>query len=285
MCVQRTSCAHWSFGRRSARIPLQRSCALPTYRIVIRRRRIPTDAGASAEARFQESYRPWLRRVRLFFPVALLPLAPFLAATVWWRPELLEAALGFLVGVAMTTYVWAVEPPEWMQHWRAGADGERRTAAALGDLGPEWHVVHDVPDGRGNIDHIAVGPAGVFVIETKNLNGKLRIEDEAIVQRFRFGGDGSRVNAGRYVRGAAARTSEALRDTGLRLWVRAVVVVWGDLEDAHHSDRLTILPGDDLASWLRVQPPALAPAAQVRAREVLVNMKRERGTAAPARVA
>ncbi len=30
-----------------------------------------------------------------------------------------------------------------------------------------WLTVHDVRTGRGNIDHIAIGPGGVFAIETK----------------------------------------------------------------------------------------------------------------------
>ncbi len=30
-----------------------------------------------------------------------------------------------------------------------------------------WSVLHDVDRGRGNVDHIAIGPHGLFTIETK----------------------------------------------------------------------------------------------------------------------
>ena len=38
-------------------------------------------------------------------------------------------------------------------------------------------VLHDrrMPDGRGNIDHVAVAPGGVFVIDAKAHKGKVRI--------------------------------------------------------------------------------------------------------------
>ena len=54
--------------------------------------------------------------------------------------------------------------------WRIGADGEQAVAEQLGRLGPEWRVLHAVPVGdRGSdIDHVAVGPAGVFTVNAKH---------------------------------------------------------------------------------------------------------------------
>jgi hypothetical protein len=61
---------------------------------------------------------------------------------------------------------------------RTGAEGERRTASVFDKL-PGYVVLHDrkIPGKRANIDHIAIGPGGVFVIETKNY------KDEAKVRR------------------------------------------------------------------------------------------------------
>lgn len=44
----------------------------------------------------------------------------------------------------------------------------------LAGLGPEWLVLHAVPVGSGwsDIDHVLVGPAGVFTINTKNHAGQ-----------------------------------------------------------------------------------------------------------------
>jgi len=39
-----------------------------------------------------------------------------------------------------------------------------------------WQVIHDVSFGRGNIDHIVVGPGGLFTVETKSRRGRLLLD-------------------------------------------------------------------------------------------------------------
>ncbi|WP_298941717.1 nuclease-related domain-containing protein [uncultured Microbacterium sp.] len=53
--------------------------------------------------------------------------------------------------------------------WYVGALGELDVASRLDSLGDEWTVLHSVPIGtRGSdIDHVVVGTAGVFTINTK----------------------------------------------------------------------------------------------------------------------
>src|SRR4051812_28271078 len=54
-----------------------------------------------------------------------------------------------------------------VDRWDRGASGEEHVGAILNALSDEgWIVVHDVDTGRGNIDHVAVGRAGIFTIET-----------------------------------------------------------------------------------------------------------------------
>lgn len=49
-----------------------------------------------------------------------------------------------------------------------GADAESFTAGELRKLRREgWRAVHNIPFERGDVDHVAVGPGGVFAIETK----------------------------------------------------------------------------------------------------------------------
>lgn len=54
-------------------------------------------------------------------------------------------------------------------NWEAGAKAEEKAARLLKALGPDWTVLHDITvHHRGwNIDHVAIGPQGVFVINTK----------------------------------------------------------------------------------------------------------------------
>ena len=62
--------------------------------------------------------------------------------------------------------------------WADGAAGERRVAAVL-DACPGVIALHDrrIPGGRANIDHLAVTPTGVFVIDAKRYEGAVEIRD------------------------------------------------------------------------------------------------------------
>jgi hypothetical protein len=58
--------------------------------------------------------------------------------------------------------------------WYKGALGEIAVGQILDGLGPEWIVLHAVPVGAGasDIDHVLIGPAGVFTLNTKNHAGQ-----------------------------------------------------------------------------------------------------------------
>jgi hypothetical protein len=59
------------------------------------------------------------------------------------------------------------------------AAGERRTARLLGPLERHgWAVLHDlaVPGSRANLDHLVIGPGGVFVIDSKQYRGRLQLD-------------------------------------------------------------------------------------------------------------
>lgn len=70
--------------------------------------------------------------------------------------------------------------------YERGADGETATAQALAALPQdEWTVFHDVrwPGRRfANVDHIAIGPGGVFVIDSKNWSGRVEVRDSILRQ-------------------------------------------------------------------------------------------------------
>lgn len=70
--------------------------------------------------------------------------------------------------------------------WEAGVVGERATGGVLAGLDPgQWSVIHDVRwpgRERANIDHVAVGPGGVFVIDSKNWSGKVVVKDGVLRQ-------------------------------------------------------------------------------------------------------
>jgi hypothetical protein len=57
-----------------------------------------------------------------------------------------------------------------------GALAEEHVGGVLDQLPrARWRVIHDASLGRGNVDHIVIGPPGVFTIETKSHPGPVRV--------------------------------------------------------------------------------------------------------------
>jgi Nuclease-related domain len=57
-----------------------------------------------------------------------------------------------------------------------GAQGEEEVGRLLAELpGEQWRVIHDATLGRGNMDHILIGPPGAFTVETKSHPGPVRV--------------------------------------------------------------------------------------------------------------
>ncbi len=54
---------------------------------------------------------------------------------------------------------------------RRGALGEIQVGFILSDLPKGFYVINDLTTAFGNLDHVVIGPTGVFVLETKNWRG------------------------------------------------------------------------------------------------------------------
>jgi hypothetical protein len=77
------------------------------------------------------------------------------------------------------------DDPQHIKAWTTGATGELimgRKLNALAEHGVA--VLHDrrVPGSTANIDHIAIGPSGVYVIDAKNYTGRVEV-----ASKTRFG--------------------------------------------------------------------------------------------------
>ena len=59
--------------------------------------------------------------------------------------------------------------------WKRGKRGEKAVTNKLLSLDNTYYLINDVklPGQQGNIDHVVVGPCGVFAIETKNYSGSV----------------------------------------------------------------------------------------------------------------
>jgi Nuclease-related domain len=105
--------------------------------------------------------------------------------------QVLAAQIGLphsgLVGLAVAALVaWRLRfrPSEQARTWQRGAHGERQTARLLERLTRDGFVVfHDlaVPDSPANVDHLVIGPSGVFVIDSKQWSGSVHQGADGLV--------------------------------------------------------------------------------------------------------
>lgn len=95
-------------------------------------------------------------------------------------PNMAPFGIVMIVGGMLTTIERLIGMPARVRAWETGATGEERVGPLLETLeGRGWFILHDrrIPGARENIDHLAIGPAGVVVVETKNYRGAVRMRD------------------------------------------------------------------------------------------------------------
>jgi hypothetical protein len=70
---------------------------------------------------------------------------------------------------------------------RNRANGERASGWWLGRLPTGWQVFNDVPVGEAgtSVDHLVIGPGGVFTIKTKILSGKIWLGPQSVLHNRR----------------------------------------------------------------------------------------------------
>jgi hypothetical protein len=140
-------------------------------------------AGRSAQQRYERlsARRREGRNQRL---IINLVVAAILGIAFWQ----FAAAQGYTFGpwvagmILLIGLAKAVAEPSHVRAWSIGAHGERITEQALESLPDGHQVLHDrrIPGTRANIDHIVVGPGGVFVVESKRMRGKLRLRGDTV---------------------------------------------------------------------------------------------------------
>ncbi len=145
--------------------------------------------------------------------------------------------------------------------WYRGALGEIEVAGILSRLGAGWMVLHAVPVGSGDsdIDHVIVGPGGIYTINTKNHAGK-----KIFVAGSTFMVNGFKQDHMRNARHEAERASISLsRVTGRPVTVTPLIVVVRPLSIVTGRKRptVTVLESQNLRRWLVRRPRVLSERA------------------------
>jgi hypothetical protein len=175
--------------------------------------------------------------------------------------HLLAPRLGLVLGVlAAVVAGWRLRfqsSPEAVA-WRRGAAGERCTARLLDPLERHgWTVLHDlaVPGSTANLDHLAIGPGGVFVIDSKQYRGRLRLDAVGKLWHGRY----PLAPTLRAVSWEADQAAQVLPDPGMAVVPIVVVhgaqVPWGKVV----THGVPVVSARRLPSMLRQLPAVLGP--------------------------
>lgn len=155
-------------------------------------------------------------RLRIAVFAATAAAAAVLALMgAWWWPAIL-LALGLLFVLERLAGQGRVLDPERL---RRGILGEEAVADALAGLPSSYWVLHGVSTGHGDVDHVVIGPTGVFALETKAWEGSFYRRRG---QLYCNGKPAEHVL--RQARGAAGQVRQILLEAGIEEHVEAVVV-------------------------------------------------------------
>jgi hypothetical protein len=141
-----------------------------------------------------------------------------------------------------------------------GERGELRVAEVLDDLRRHgYRPFHDVVRDGFNVDHVVVGPGGVFAIETKFRSGTGEITFRNGEGLF-VGGFPEEKDSLSQARGNAAEMNRLIKENcHIDVWVKPVVVFVGDWRvrnDWRNTDARVFTP-DRLADHIVNQQPTL----------------------------
>jgi hypothetical protein len=175
--------------------------------------------------------------------------------------SLLAPRLGLAAaGLAASAAGWALRfrPSPDACAWRQGAAGERRTARLLDPLERHgWAILHDLalPSSRANLDHLAIGPGGVFVIDSKQYSGRLQLDSSGRLWHGRY----PLAPILRAVSFEADQAAQVLPDPGVAVVpivaVHGAQVPWSKVV----VEGVPVVPARRLPSLLRALPTVLGP--------------------------
>ncbi len=187
--------------------------------------------------------------------------------------HLLGLILAACAGVGLASEFWRAR--QVTEAWRKGFEGEEMTGRALERLSSDYVVFHDLPlpGSRANIDHLVIGPTGVFTVETKHYSS------DVVIRR------GVARRAGRSMAGVADQANhqaEAMRSM-LGCEVRAVVCIQGAAVSVEGWFAKPIVDGVRFCSGRRLPQVLTEPSESLASGDVarLASLVRPRPSASP----
>ena len=191
------------------------------------------------------------RHIRRRGKKAILYFICFIAicAVFFFFSYKLIALLGLVLAFGHLTAAY----DQW-EHWFLGKRGEFRVTQALSALPDNYVLLNDLmlPNGRGNVDHIVIGPNALFVIETKNYAANVKCYGDRWFVNGR-----QRPSLSRQVKGNAVTVQRSLQKifTEHRARLPYVEPILTFVKHTHrldlHEPTVHVLKAEELAGFIR----------------------------------
>ena len=152
-----------------------------------------------------------------------------------------------------------------------GARGEERVAGVLASLPDSYSVFNDFEASGDHIDHVVVGPTGVFSVETKSWCGSVEIVEGHVLVNGALPSRDPVAQAQR----EADKVRNAIRKVGFDVTVVPVVCFASDTfaADSVSCGPVKILNSNAVREWFASQPDILPPNELTRLVQLLETRK------------
>ena len=142
-------------------------------------------AGKSAFAMGDARYRDMISRIAvpMLAFLLLLPIGYFLLTNGHLLMGLAVAA--FYVFSIKSLEETGLKLKKRIFHADTGAKAEQAVAEALQELPDDFYVFNDLEFPGFNIDHVVLGPNGIFLVETKSQEGNITQENDVLLRNGR----------------------------------------------------------------------------------------------------
>ena len=228
-----------------------------------RKGRLPQVRRRAGESLSQE------REKRVFDNLPPIIFVPFLFWFVFLVTELQQSnptlrrpgfwlIFAVILTVVSAVCLWRLFPIA--RRLNRGERGERHVAEVLDELRSDgYKPIHDIVGDGFNVDHVLVGPGGVFAIETKYRSGKGEItfrNSEGVFVGERL----EEKDCLKQARGSAKAVSQLIAENcARREWVTPIVVFVGDwkIRNEWRDTDARVFTPDGLLGYVRAQQPRL----------------------------
>ncbi len=138
--------------------------------------------------------------------------------------------------------------------WKKGVEGEKYLAEYLNQLPRGYYIFNDVklPNKRGNIDYIVLGPSGLFIIETMKRKGIYTVHEDGWIFEGSDDQKNSYTNPGKTLKNNTLALMEYLLENkvNLDIGINSIVTFNGQYTIKRRPQNYDIIPPGEVTAFI-----------------------------------